>query len=80
MKHSFVLVAILALAIAGCDSKKKKCEKVAEHLQALSDQEGGHASQSADYQNCMDYYTDKQIECAMNVKSSMGVVDCMTPK
>jgi len=80
MKHSFLLIAVLALAFAGCDSKKKKCDKVAAHLQEISDKEGANAKSGADYQICMDSYNDKQIDCAMAAKTSMDVVNCMSAK
>jgi len=77
MKRTILLTSVLLLALGGCgDDKKKKCNKLAEHLQTVAEKEGRPTSQSADYQTCMDSFSDKQIDCAMKAQSTSDYLGC----
>ena len=76
MMRALLVVSVVVLALGGCDDKKKKCNKLAEHLQTVAEKEGRPTSQSADYQTCMDSFGDKQIDCAMKAQSTSEYLAC----
>ena len=76
MSRTLLLVSVMVLALGCGADKKKKCNKLAEHLQTIAEKQGRPTSQANDYQMCMDDFTDKQIDCMMKAQSTSDVLGC----
>ena len=72
------LVIAAAFAVTGCgDSKKEKCEKLAAHMEAIAEKDGGgNSSRANDYQMCMDDFSDSEIDCMLKATSTSGILGC----
>jgi hypothetical protein len=80
MIRSALLIMCLALVTGGCDSKKKKCEKLADHLEKVAEKSGAsNSSKSADIQMCVDDLNDKQIDCMMKADTTSAIIECSKP-
>lgn len=73
-----VLGLVIVIVIAGCGaSKKEKCEKLADHMEAIAEKDGGgNSSRANDYQMCMDDFSDTQIDCMLKATSTSGILGC----